>query len=112
VRFTDLDGWHNLDQHEMALGETEGRVRVKVVARGEMVNVSRGENEPLTDSDINGPAPKHASATPADASPKSDNDQGPRHAAPQAGSEGSAFEGGSEPAKPTASQPVSLSDLD
>ncbi|SKC41197.1 FAD-dependent oxidoreductase [Okibacterium fritillariae] len=114
VRFTDLDGWHNLDQHEMALGEPEGRVRVKVVARGEMVNVSRGEDEPLTDSDINGPAPKHASATPADASPKSDNGQAPRHAAPQtgAGAGDSAFEGGSEPAKPTASQPVSLSDLD
>jgi ferredoxin--NADP+ reductase len=43
VRWTDLDGWHRLDEHEMALGEAEGRVRVKVVPRDEMVDVSRGE---------------------------------------------------------------------
>jgi len=41
VAFTDLDGWHKLDQHEMALGEPEGRVRVKVVPRDEMVKISR-----------------------------------------------------------------------
>lgn len=43
IRYTDLSGWHNLDQHELALGETQGRVRIKVVPRGEMVAVSRGE---------------------------------------------------------------------
>ena len=41
VKYTDLDGWHNLDQHELALGEAEGRIRVKVVPRDEMVRVSR-----------------------------------------------------------------------
>ncbi|MGV8885545.1 MAG: FAD-dependent oxidoreductase [Microbacteriaceae bacterium] len=40
VEFTDLDGWHNLDQHELGLGESAGRTRVKVVPRDEMVRVS------------------------------------------------------------------------
>jgi ferredoxin--NADP+ reductase len=40
VEYTDLDGWHNLDQHELALGEAEGRTRVKVVPRDEMVRIS------------------------------------------------------------------------
>ena len=40
VEFTNLDGWHNLDNHELALGEAAGRVRVKVVPRDEMVRVS------------------------------------------------------------------------
>ncbi|MDO7880882.1 FAD-dependent oxidoreductase [Salinibacterium soli] len=40
VEFTNLDGWHNLDEHEIALGEPEGRARIKVVARDEMVRVS------------------------------------------------------------------------
>ncbi len=43
VAYTDLEGWHRLDQHEIALGEPEGRARIKVVARDEMVAVSRGE---------------------------------------------------------------------
>ncbi|MCU1514674.1 MAG: pyridine nucleotide-disulfide oxidoreductase [Microbacteriaceae bacterium] len=43
VKYTDLDGWHRLDQHELALGEPEGRVRIKVVPREDMVLVSRGE---------------------------------------------------------------------
>ena len=43
IRWTDLDGWHRLDEHELALGEAEGRVRIKVVPRDEMVNLSRGE---------------------------------------------------------------------
>ena len=43
IRYTDLSGWQNLDQHELALGELEGRVRIKVVPRHEMVAVSRGE---------------------------------------------------------------------
>ncbi|ROQ39410.1 ferredoxin--NADP+ reductase [Frondihabitans sp. PhB188] len=47
VAFTDLEGWHRLDEHEMALGagfegEVE-RVRVKVVPRDEMVTVSRAQ---------------------------------------------------------------------
>jgi ferredoxin/flavodoxin---NADP+ reductase len=41
VEYTDLDGWHALDQHEIALGEPHGRARVKVVPRDEMVSVSR-----------------------------------------------------------------------
>ncbi|MFT4229175.1 MAG: FAD-dependent oxidoreductase [Microbacterium sp.] len=43
VRWTDLEGWHRLDAHEIALGEPEGRARVKVVPRDEMVDVSRAE---------------------------------------------------------------------
>jgi ferredoxin/flavodoxin---NADP+ reductase len=43
VRWTDLDGWHRLDAHEISLGEPEGRARVKVVPRDEMVDISRGE---------------------------------------------------------------------
>ncbi|KQQ92966.1 pyridine nucleotide-disulfide oxidoreductase [Leifsonia sp. Leaf325] len=42
IAYTDLDGWHNLDEHEKALGEAEGRVRIKVVPRDEMVQISRG----------------------------------------------------------------------
>ena len=41
VEYTDLSGWHRLDLHEQALGEPEGRARVKVVPRDEMVRVSR-----------------------------------------------------------------------
>jgi ferredoxin--NADP+ reductase len=40
IEFTNLDGWHNLDAHELALGEPEGRIRIKVVPRDEMVRVS------------------------------------------------------------------------
>ncbi|SFR69113.1 ferredoxin--NADP+ reductase [Agromyces sp. CF514] len=43
IAYTDLDGWHRLDQHERSLGEAEGRVRIKVVPRDDMVQVSRGE---------------------------------------------------------------------
>ncbi|MEX1078176.1 MAG: FAD-dependent oxidoreductase [Homoserinimonas sp.] len=43
VKYTDLDGWHNLDAHERALGEPEGRERVKVVPRDEMVQIARGD---------------------------------------------------------------------
>lgn len=43
VQFTDLEGWHNLDAHEIALGQPEGRARIKVVPRDEMVAVSLGE---------------------------------------------------------------------
>ncbi|MEV7874139.1 FAD-dependent oxidoreductase [Microbacterium sp. NPDC089188] len=43
VRWTDLDGWHRLDEHEMALGAPHERARVKVVPRDEMIAISRGE---------------------------------------------------------------------
>ncbi len=41
VAWTDLDGWHRLDDHEIALGAAHERARVKVVDRDEMVRVSR-----------------------------------------------------------------------
>jgi ferredoxin--NADP+ reductase len=40
VEYTNLDGWHRLDEHELALGAAEGRTRIKVVPRDEMVRVS------------------------------------------------------------------------
>jgi ferredoxin/flavodoxin---NADP+ reductase len=40
VEYTNLDGWHNLDEHELALGEPAGRTRIKVVPRDEMVAIS------------------------------------------------------------------------
>jgi ferredoxin--NADP+ reductase len=43
VRWTDLEGWHRLDEHEVALGAPQARARIKVVARDEMVDVSRAE---------------------------------------------------------------------
>ena len=43
VAWTDLDGWHRLDEHEIALGAPHERARIKVVDRDEMVRVSRGE---------------------------------------------------------------------
>lgn len=43
VRWTDLAGWHRLDEHEIALGARHERARIKVVPRDEMVNISRGE---------------------------------------------------------------------
>ncbi|QPZ38844.1 FAD-dependent oxidoreductase [Paramicrobacterium chengjingii] len=43
VEYTDLDGWHNLDAHEVALGEPHERARIKVVPRDEMVKISRGK---------------------------------------------------------------------
>ncbi len=43
VKWTDLDGWHRLDEHEIALGAPRERARIKVVDRDEMVQVSRGE---------------------------------------------------------------------
>jgi ferredoxin--NADP+ reductase len=41
IEYTDLDGWHKLDQHEIGLGQPEGRARIKVVPREEMVKISR-----------------------------------------------------------------------
>ena len=45
IRYTTLDGWHRLDEHELALGAPEGRTRIKVVPRDEMVDVSRAETD-------------------------------------------------------------------
>jgi ferredoxin--NADP+ reductase len=42
IEYTNLDGWHNLDEHELALGEPQGRTRIKVVPRDEMVAISNG----------------------------------------------------------------------
>jgi len=44
VRYTTWDGWNLLDAHEQALGEAEGRERIKVVPREDMIRISRGEN--------------------------------------------------------------------
>ncbi|MEO6825960.1 MAG: FAD-dependent oxidoreductase [Microbacteriaceae bacterium] len=44
TRYTDLTGWHNLDQHEVALGEAVGRTRIKVVPREEMVAISNADS--------------------------------------------------------------------
>jgi ferredoxin--NADP+ reductase len=41
VEYTDLEGWHRLDRHEISLGEPAGRARIKIVPRDEMVRVSR-----------------------------------------------------------------------
>ena len=41
VLYTNLDGWHRLDEHERALGDVQGRQRVKVVPRDEMIRISR-----------------------------------------------------------------------
>ncbi|MES2170842.1 MAG: FAD-dependent oxidoreductase [Actinomycetota bacterium] len=43
ITYTTLDGWHSLDEHEIALGEPAGRARIKVVPRDEMVKVSRAD---------------------------------------------------------------------
>lgn len=43
VEYTDLEGWHNLDEAERALGAAEGRERIKLVAREDMLAAARGE---------------------------------------------------------------------
>lgn len=43
VRYTDLEGWHRLDEHEIALGVDQERARIKVVPRDEMIAISRDE---------------------------------------------------------------------
>jgi ferredoxin--NADP+ reductase len=40
IVYTTIEGWHNLDQHELALGASAGRTRVKVVPRDEMIAIS------------------------------------------------------------------------
>ena len=41
VDVTTFDHWERLDQHEIALGEAEGRIRIKVASRDEMVAKGR-----------------------------------------------------------------------
>jgi ferredoxin--NADP+ reductase len=41
VEYTNLNGWHSLDEFEKSLGAVAGRARIKVVPRHEMVRVSR-----------------------------------------------------------------------
>ena len=41
IEFTSWDGWEKLDAHEILLGEAEGRARVKVVPRKDMVRIAR-----------------------------------------------------------------------
>lgn len=41
IEYTTWTGWEKLDAHEIALGETQGRERVKVVPRDDMVRISR-----------------------------------------------------------------------
>jgi ferredoxin--NADP+ reductase len=43
VEWTDLEGWHRLDAHEIALGRPHERARIKVVPREVMVRVSRAQ---------------------------------------------------------------------
>lgn len=43
VPYTTIEGWHRLDEHELGLGEAEGRTRVKVVPRDDMTRIARGE---------------------------------------------------------------------
>ncbi|MFY0407049.1 FAD-dependent oxidoreductase [Solicola sp. PLA-1-18] len=42
VAYTTWEGWQALDAHEVSLGETAGRGRVKVVDRDDLVRISRG----------------------------------------------------------------------
>ena len=46
VRYTTLDGWHALDRHEVQLGQAQGRDRIKLVPRDDMVRVSRHGQPP------------------------------------------------------------------
>lgn len=43
IRYTNLEGWHRLDEHEKSLGQPHRRERIKVVDRDQMVNISRAE---------------------------------------------------------------------
>ncbi len=43
VDFTTWEGWHRLDAHEKALGQSQGRERVKVVDRVAMLDASASD---------------------------------------------------------------------
>jgi ferredoxin--NADP+ reductase len=42
IRYTTVEGWRLLDEHEIALGAPEGRARIKVVPREDMLAASLG----------------------------------------------------------------------
>jgi ferredoxin--NADP+ reductase len=42
IRYTTVEGWRLLDEHEIALGAPEGRARIKVVSRDDMLAASLG----------------------------------------------------------------------
>ena len=42
IAYTTWDGWEKLDNHELALGADQGRERIKVVPRADMVKIARG----------------------------------------------------------------------
>lgn len=41
IAYTTWDGWEKLDAHEIAIGEAQGRERIKVVPREHMVQIAR-----------------------------------------------------------------------
>lgn len=51
VEYTNLNGWHNLDAHEQALGAERGRARIKVVPREDMLRASNGAAVEATAAD-------------------------------------------------------------
>ncbi len=44
VAYTTWEGWTRLDAHEIALGAAEGRERIKVVPKEEMISISRADS--------------------------------------------------------------------
>ncbi len=44
ISYTNLDGWHRLDEAELQKGHDHGRERIKVVPREEMLEISLGPN--------------------------------------------------------------------
>ncbi len=43
IPFTTWEGWYRLDAHERALGEPEGRERIKIVERADMLHASMSQ---------------------------------------------------------------------
>ena len=41
IEYTTIAGWAALDEHEINLGEAQGRARIKVVDRNEMIEIAR-----------------------------------------------------------------------
>ena len=44
ISYTNLDGWHRLDEAELQKGHDHGRERIKVVPREEMLEISLGKS--------------------------------------------------------------------
>lgn len=55
VPYTTWHGWELLDAYERALGEAQGRERVKVVSRDAMTRISHGEADGVGTADQGGP---------------------------------------------------------